>query len=72
MAVIKLVQKKAFGSGSKMKADVVEVDPEVDHEKIPVREQPANNSLITKTVLKGLLGTSGHKKDKDIQGESHE
>jgi hypothetical protein len=55
-----------------MKADVVEVDPEVDHEKIPVREQPANNSLITKTVLKGLLGTSGHKKDKDIQGESHE
>ncbi|BFM18814.1 hypothetical protein R50073_49970 (plasmid) [Maricurvus nonylphenolicus] len=55
-----------------MKADVADVNPEVDHEEIPVREQPANNSLITKTVLKGLLGSSGQKKDKDIQGESHE
>lgn len=55
-----------------MKAEVVEVNPEVDHEKKPVREQPANSSLITKTVLKGLLGSSGHKKDRDIQGESHE
>lgn len=55
-----------------MKVKVVEANPEVDHEKIDVREQPANSSLITKTVLKGLLGTSGHKKDKDIQGESHE
>tara|TARA_B100000446_G_scaffold184352_1_gene206162 strand:- start:44780 stop:44947 length:168 start_codon:yes stop_codon:yes gene_type:complete len=55
-----------------MKAEVVQVNPEVDHEKSPVREQPTNSSLITKTVLKGLLGTSGHKKDKDKQGESHE
>lgn len=56
-----------------MKADSAENNSDVESEQTPNRELPENSSLITKTVLKGLLGTGGLHKDKDlIKGELHE
>lgn len=69
----RLEQIKEFGSGSNMKADSAENNSDVESEQTPNRELPENSSLITKTVLKGLLGTGGLHKDKDlIKGELHE